>query len=51
MYVAGLTIREIAQFLAWGEERVERLMDRYVKKDEIMRDRIRRINASRADQA
>jgi integrase len=51
MYVAGLTIREIAQFLAWSEDRVERLIERYVKRDEIMRDRIRRINASRDSQA
>lgn len=46
LFVAGLTTREIAQFLAWGEERVERLIDRYVKRDEIMLDQIRRMNAA-----
>jgi integrase len=47
MYMANLTIREIAQILAWSEDRVERLIDRYVKRDEILRDRIRRIDEGR----
>lgn len=42
---AGFTIREIAETLAWSEEKVERLIDRYVKRDEILRDRIRRLDA------
>lgn len=41
---AGFTIREIAQTLAWSEEKVERLIDRYVKRDEILKDRIRRMD-------
>ena len=45
MYMAGLTVREIAQMFTWGEDKVERLIDTYVKKDEIMIDRIRRIDA------
>lgn len=45
MYMAGLTVREISQMFTWGEDKVERLIDTYVKKDEIMLDRIRRIDA------
>ncbi|WP_406851461.1 tyrosine-type recombinase/integrase [Brevundimonas sp. BH3] len=45
MYMAGLTVREISQMFTWGEDKVERLIDTYVKKDEIMIDRIRRIDA------
>lgn len=41
---AGFTTREIAQTLAWSEEKVERLIDRYVKRDEILRDRIKRMD-------
>lgn len=47
MFMANLTIREIAEILAWSEDRVERLIDRYVKRDEILRDRIRRIDQGR----
>jgi len=46
-YRAGFTSREIAQTLAWTEERVERLIDRYVKRDEILKDRIRRMDKSK----
>lgn len=49
LYVAGLTIREIAEILAWSEDRVERLIDRYVKRDELLRDRIRRLDAAAAE--
>lgn len=41
---AGFTTREIAQTLAWSEEKVDRLIDRYVKRDEILKDRIRRMD-------
>jgi integrase len=47
LFKANLTIREIAETLAWSEDRVERLIDRYVKRDEILRDRIRRIDEGR----
>jgi len=40
---AGLLIREIAEIMGWAEDKVERLIDRYVKRDEILRDRIRRL--------
>jgi integrase len=45
LFRAGFAVREIAVTLGWTEERVERLLDRYVKRDEILRDRIRRIEA------
>jgi integrase len=44
MFLADLSIREIAEILAWSEDRVERLIARYVKKDELLRDRIRRMD-------
>jgi len=36
-------LREIAEILGWSEDRVEKIINRYVKRDEILRDRIRRI--------
>ena len=42
-YRAGFTVREIAQTLGWAENKVERLIDLYVKRDEIMADRARRL--------
>lgn len=44
-YRANFTIREIAEIMAWNEDRVERLIDRYVKRDEILADRVRRLEA------
>jgi integrase len=46
---AGFTNREIAETLGWSELRVERLIDRYVKRDEIIRDRIRRMDNAAQD--
>ncbi len=43
LFRAGFTMREIAQSMAWSEDKVERLIDRYVKMDEIMADRVRRL--------
>ncbi|HLY06252.1 MAG TPA: site-specific integrase [Rhizomicrobium sp.] len=40
---ANFTTREIAETLGWSEVRVERLIDCYVRRDDILRDRIRRI--------
>lgn len=44
MFLAGLTVREIAEIFTWSEDHVERLINVYVKKDELLRDRIRRID-------
>ena len=49
-YRANFTIREIAEILGRKEERIERLIDRYVKRDEILRDRIRRFSGPRREQ-
>jgi integrase len=48
---AGFTYREIAETLGWSEERVERLIERYVKRDEIIKDRIRRLDKAAKDRA
>jgi integrase len=47
-YRAGLTSQEIAQTLGWELARVEEMLDRYVKRDELMIDRIKKMerNAS-----
>ena len=50
-FVAGLSIREIAEILAWSEADVEALIDRYVKKDELLKDRIRRLDENAAKTA
>lgn len=44
LYLADLSIREIAETMAWSEDRVEALINRYVKRDELMKDRIRRLS-------
>lgn len=46
-YIGGLTIREIAAVMTWSEDYVESLIDRYVKKDELLIDRIRRLDENR----
>lgn len=46
LYLGDQTIREIAQTMAWSEEQVEGLINRYVKRDEILLDRIRRLDAN-----
>lgn len=43
-YRAGYSIREIAQIMVWTEDAVEELINRYVKKDELLLDRIRRMD-------
>lgn len=47
---ANFSIREIAETMAWSEDRVERLIDRYVKRDEILADRVRRLEQSKGEQ-
>lgn len=44
MYVGGLTKREIAQMFTWSEEYVDQLLDTYVRKEELLLDRIRRLD-------
>lgn len=42
-YRAGFTSQEIADSLGWSKDQVEELINRYVKRDELMLDRIRRM--------
>lgn len=44
MYLAGMTIREIAYIFTWSEDQVEKLINVYVRKEELLLDRIRRID-------
>lgn len=48
LYLADISTREIAEILAWSEDKVERLIDRYVKRDELLRDRIRRLDQAKS---
>jgi integrase len=52
-YLGGLSIREIAEVMTWSEDQVEALINRYVKRDELLKDRIRRLdeNTLRTDTA
>jgi integrase len=43
-YRAGFSFREIAEILGWSEDDVDDLINRYVKKDELLKDRIRRLD-------
>lgn len=47
MYVGGLTEREIAEICTWSEDYVAAMIRKYVKKDELLRDRIRRLDEAR----
>lgn len=48
MYLGGLTKREIAEMFTWSEDYVDQLLNMYVKKDELLLDRIRRIDEAEA---
>lgn len=43
---AELSLREIAEILGWSEDQVERILNTYVRKEAILRDRIGRMNAA-----
>jgi len=43
-YVAGLSIRVIAEILAWSEEQVERIIRRYVGRSAATKAAIRQLN-------
>lgn len=47
-YLAGFSIREIAELLAWSEDQVERIINRYVNRTALLQDRIRRMDEARA---
>lgn len=48
MYLGGLDEREIAEIFTWSEDYVASMMRRYVKKDELLMDRIRRLDELKA---
>lgn len=48
LYLADLSIREIAGIMAWSENQVEGIINRYVKRDELLKDRIRRMDEAEA---
>ncbi len=43
-YIGGLSIRMIAEIMTWSETRVGRLIDRYVKRDELLIEAIRALD-------
>lgn len=45
-YLADFPIREIAEMLAWSEDKVERIINRYVRRDALLRARIERMDAN-----
>ena len=44
-YIAGFTMREIAETLAWEEESVEKIIRRYVGRSAAIKERIRKLEA------
>jgi integrase len=43
-YLAGFKEREIAVMMGWSEDKVERILDRYVRRDELIQEKVRRLN-------
>lgn len=48
LYLANFSIREIAALMAWEEKYVEAIINRYVRRDEIIRDMVRRLDENDA---
>ncbi|MDO8913392.1 MAG: helix-turn-helix domain-containing protein [Phenylobacterium sp.] len=46
-YLAGFKPTEIAELLGWSADKVERIIDRYVNKNALLRDKIRRLDEAR----
>lgn len=47
-YFAGFNLREIAEIMGWEEASVERIVNRYVRRDAMLRARIERMDAGAA---
>jgi integrase len=47
-YIAGLSIRVIAEILAWSEDQVDRIIRRYVGRAAATKEAIRQLNAPKA---
>jgi integrase len=46
-YIAGFTIREIAEMMGWEEESVDKIIRRYVSLTAALQDRIKRLSKAR----
>lgn len=46
-YIAGFSIRDIAEMMGWEEESVEKIIRRYVSLTAALKDRIRRLDAAK----
>ncbi len=46
-YLARFKLAEIAELLGWSAAKVERIIDRYVNKNALLRDKIRRLDEAR----
>lgn len=44
MHLGGLTVREFAEIFTGSDDFIERLVARHVKKDDLLRDLIRRLD-------
>lgn len=49
-YLAGLSLREIAEIMGWEEDFVERIIKRYVSQTAALEDKIRRMDEARERQ-
>lgn len=45
------SVAEIAEMLAWAEDKVERIINRYVRRDALLRDKIKRMDEARQKRA
>lgn len=50
-YLAGLSVRVIAEMLAWSEEQVEKIIRRYVGRTAATKEAIRKLNSATAGRA
>jgi integrase len=50
LYLADFPMREIAEMMGWEEDSVERIINRYVRRDAMLRDRIARLDRTRTEQ-
>ena len=41
------SVKELAEMLAWSEDKVERIINRYVRRDALLRDKIRRFDEAK----
>jgi transposase len=46
-YIAGLSVREIAEIMGWDENSVSKIIRRYVDRQAAVKDRIRKLNETR----